>query len=1253
MSSSHFTRVTGVLILLGALALSRDARAQAGDLDILSRTVPPVVMLQFDTSGSMRNIVLPSQYITARGTGSPSVWFNKSNNVTTHPASFLAASSAYYCGSSGCTTTWATTTNTGSVEDYRPTCQIFSNTTTTTGNNSLCRPHSTAGTGCQDDNQDSSSPQGGSVTIRCWQMPGGCTNVPAGITCTTAPRTRRLTSTTNTSQQYTVITMPDVSYTATTDYPQNYLWWLVQQIYKGGSALPVPYINQDRLAAAKQAVTDVVNTINVDGNPPKVKFGLARYSENTGDDNGGFTVVPADLNNKATLLATVATLPASGNTPLSETLVDVARYLAGSDRLGAYPVYNRDTAGNFVSSGYPTTPVTSSCEKVFVIVVTDGLPTADNNDHYSGTGNFNTTFTGFIDGDGSYLDDVAKKLYATDIRPTLSGNQNVITYTVGFTLASPLLQDAATQGHGTYFQSNNATDLADSLTGAIFDIIARNTTLTSATVPATRSAFGNGFYTAYFLPSGTKTVWPGHLQAYTLDSNLVVRDAGNAAAIDPVTKLFYEPRNPHWDVSARLIAQYATRNVYTTKGGARVNFTAANFFDPNDPNGASITTKLVPTDLGITATDKNNYPQLATHVSITDPSNPGWLERLGDSIIDFTRGVDSFDDDTDGNRTEVRPFVFGDVFHSSPVAVGPPLPFLRFETGYGPATDSTSFMGRFGRRQRVLFVGANDGMLHGFDSGSFTDPNGPGGGDEYYTPGTGNELFGYIPGFVLNKVKDLPRDSIGAKRYFVDGAPIAADAWLDYNNDGTKGGDEWTTVMLAPMREGGEGVLALDITDPNASSGNHNPYPRLMWEFTNAGLGQTWSRPIITRVKMLGTASTGDRCGANDGDGDCKEQWVAIFGAGYVDQANPNMGVYISDPNNATFQKSRGVFIVDLKTGVILSQLKPAAGTAPSTDPFKKMNYAVAAEPTVLDMNSDGFADLVYIGDLGGQLWKWDISRVGVPTSGVVPTSIWPAQVYFEAPVVTVAAGRSHYMSIFQGAAAALSKGVLTLSFASGERADLGYMGDPNPGDPNNPMGLYDDNNRFWVVKDRTPTGTGAFPTTIPIHETLVTGKDKLTDITSTLFDNDPNDAGYFFKVPEGQKFMTDHLIFGGVVITLAYLPDLTGTGASGSCALGGTTFEYAWKLDNGTGVLTANGAPPSTSNPAIRTKSLGNGAPTNPRITISKSSGGFDSNGNAVAAGTMLTQGTVQTSSGEVAHPEGLPPGFDPVEQVFWRQDF
>jgi type IV pilus assembly protein PilY1 len=449
---------------------------------------------------------------------------------------------------------------------------------------------------------------------------------------------------------------------------------------------------------------------------------------------------------------------------------------------------------------------------------------------------------------------------------------------------------------------------------------------------------------------------------------------------------------------------------------------------------------------------------------------------------------------------------------------------------------------------------------------------------------------------------------------------------------------DWTTVILTPMRQGFEGVLALDVTDPNASSGTHGPYPRLMWEFTNAALGQTWSRPIVTRVRVKAAAGTGDHCGVGY---DCIEQWVAVIAGGYEDSGNPNAGAYVSDPNAANYGQGKGIFIVRLKDGTVLAQLKPTASGV-----LSNMKYAMPAEPAVIDLDGDGFADVIYEGDLGGQIWKWDISAVGVLTSGQVPTSVWPAGLFFQAPVATVASGTKHYHSIFQGVGAAFmmvkSQVTLTLSVGSGERADLGYVGTA-ASDPNAITGLYDDNNRFWVMEDTAPTGSLAFPSNLPIYETASGGHDGLTDITYSQFDNNPDDKGYFFRIPNGEKFMTDHIIFDGVVLTLTYMPDAANAGADGSCALGGNTIEYAWGLENGVGVLTGtNGSSGSGSTVStVRSQPLGNGAPTNPRITISRGSDG-----------TIVVNATAQTSGGEVRKLDGVPPATT-VAPVFWRQEF
>ncbi|MGH9888614.1 MAG: hypothetical protein ACREBE_23985, partial [bacterium] len=146
MKTKTLTRLIALLSVVAALGVARDARAQAGDLDILSRSVPPVVMIQFDTSGSMQNIILPQKYLTDRGAGSPTTWFN-TPTTGSRPAAELvngtSASGTNFNSAGGGAIG-------GGNENYRRTCQIFPNaTSTSTG--SICTP---GATGCQNDNAD-------------------------------------------------------------------------------------------------------------------------------------------------------------------------------------------------------------------------------------------------------------------------------------------------------------------------------------------------------------------------------------------------------------------------------------------------------------------------------------------------------------------------------------------------------------------------------------------------------------------------------------------------------------------------------------------------------------------------------------------------------------------------------------------------------------------------------------------------------------------------------------------------------------------------------------------------------------------------------------------------------------------------------------------------------------------------------------------------------------------------------------------
>jgi type IV pilus assembly protein PilY1 len=363
-------------------------------------------------------------------------------------------------------------------------------------------------------------------------------------------------------------------------------------------------------------------------------------------------------------------------------------------------------------------------------------------------------------------------------------------------------------------------------------------------------------------------------------------------------------------------------------------------------------------------------------------------------------------------------------------------------------------------------------------------------------------------------------------------------------------------------------------------------------------------------VKVRGNPAIGDHCGLNDGDGDCQEQWVAIFGGGYTEDGDPNLATYVDDPANPSWSnRSKAIFVVSLDTGQILSDVHfDATGvTGPSA-----MKYSLPGSPTVLDLDFDGFADVVYIGDLGGQLWKWDISGVGEDADSNGEVDSWNSGVFFRTDPETMPGGEKHYRSFFFSPDATFHSGDLLLSFGSGERTDLRYPGDAT----------RSENNRFYVSEDPEPTGALAFANTY--------GEADLTDITGLDDDPDPSDLGFYFTVQDSEKFLTSPFIFAGFVIATTFVPDVSGADI---CNQTGNSFLYIFDVFSGMGFF-ADGVKVGDE---ARKMDLGDGAPTDPRISISPDG----------------DQMYIQTSSGRLVQMPPPPRNQPPASIIYWKQNF
>ena len=287
--------------------------------------------------------------------------------------------------------------------------------------------------------------------------------------------------------------------------------------------------------------------------------------------------------------------------------------------------------------------------------------------------------------------------------------------------------------------------------------------------------------------------------------------------------------------------------------------------------------------------------------------------------------------DTSGAKKVEDPFppkyettgsTLGDIVNSSPVFVS--FPSLRYRDSLESPTHA-SFRIANASRPGMIYVGANDGMLHGFSAAD------------------GSEKFAYIPSTVYKELARLTKKSYNTAdqddpdqastsehRYFVDSTPYVGDAFYD---------SAWHTVLIGRLGAGGQGTFALDVTDPSATFTTS----KVLWELTDvedADLGYTYGKAVIAKM--------------NNGE------WAAIFGNGYNNTAaDGHVG------------NGQGVlFIVNAKTGAVIQKVS----TGVTSDGL--------STPYLYDVDGDNKVDWIYAGDVEGRMWKFDV-RDATPANWV------------------------------------------------------------------------------------------------------------------------------------------------------------------------------------------------------------------------------------------------------------------------------
>ncbi|WP_341247932.1 pilus assembly protein [Cupriavidus pauculus] len=307
--------------------------------------------------------------------------------------------------------------------------------------------------------------------------------------------------------------------------------------------------------------------------------------------------------------------------------------------------------------------------------------------------------------------------------------------------------------------------------------------------------------------------------------------------------------------------------------------------------------------------------------------NPGTgtSDGRGQQRVDYLRGDRSLEADSLGNGGVFRgrKTVFGDIINSGPLYVGAPSPS---RTGAGYST----FLSKYVARTPMLYVGANDGMVHGFNAT------------------TGDEVFAYVPNAVFNNLTQLTSPTYNHRAY-VDATPVVSDVQV---------GGNWKSVLAGGFGGGAQGVYALDVTDPVGSlSGAAFNASNVIWEFTDkddADMGNVMGTPVF--AKLLS---------GYDSSNQPLYKWYVIVGNGL--NSNQPDGSANSNAPSVLF-----ILSLDKAPGAAWS-LNGNYWKIVTPSPSTTATANGLSTPALITQVS-GAALAAYAGDLQGNLWKFNLT---------------------------------------------------------------------------------------------------------------------------------------------------------------------------------------------------------------------------------------------------------------------------------------
>ncbi|MGN6790539.1 MAG: pilus assembly protein [Rhodanobacteraceae bacterium] len=513
------------------------------------------------------------------------------------------------------------------------------------------------------------------------------------------------------------------------------------------------------------------------------------------------------------------------------------------------------------------------------------------------------------------------------------------------------LAHAAVNGHGDFFSVKSPQDLANAFSKITSDIGARQGTTPAASVNASVLSLGAlSFSTGY----NTKD-WTGMLEGVTLKTDATVDQVLWLDGKDPNQATMTSQLDAAYHSSSS--AAWGARKVYTdsyTVSGSTATFTPFQF---NAANKAS----LDATETG----------------GLQSPALGGGNDTL-DNRINYLLGDSTYE----GGIYRARTTILGAILRSAPLYVaGATGNYYDNWPSFGgiPAPEAVSgaqtyddFVTQQSTRAGMVYVGANDGMLHAFYapvptcSGSI-DANGNCSSYSFAAGANqGQEAWAFVPRAVYANLGNLTDGANFSFLPTVDGTPVTRDVFFS--------DAKWHTLLVGGVGLGGRGVYALDITNPTAFSASS-----VKWEFDSD------MTSLATGCVSVGN-TLAPTCNANDLGFTVSQpnigrlsngQWVVLVPNGYFPDcntpdtptSNPTQCANIAAqaPKDSSGKPYSALFVLNAETGKMIAELKTPTNISGVT------SFGLAT-PVLGDYNNDQIDDVAFAGDVQGNLWRFDLS---------------------------------------------------------------------------------------------------------------------------------------------------------------------------------------------------------------------------------------------------------------------------------------